>query len=171
MRRTGGFTLIELLIAVAIMLIIGAAATPILLSHIKSAKVASLNENILNVKAAFDSWFTAKQGDVTDDDADGDYLDDLLNAGWLSSDPSDTNYDFYIKKYTSGDDVAYYIEVDATVNGPDTTQYNTFLALDEKVDDGDKTTGRIQIDNGDTSNPARLYFKIYADPGLTTWHP
>ena len=171
-NRRGGFTLLELVVAVAIMLIIGAAATPLLLSHLKDAKAGNLNENLLNVKTAFNSYYTSEEGVLTDSDGDGDYLDEVINAGWLANDPSNARWTFEINEYQDGTNgVAYYVAFNATTAGNTTSQVQSLQTLDEKIDDSDgNTAGTLQWDVS-ASTAAKAYYKLFAEPGVTTWHP
>jgi len=169
----GGFTLIELVVAIGIMLILAAVATPFLLGHIKDAKVASLNEQVLNINAAFDSYYTKEGGILTDSDGDGNYLDDMIDAGWLSNDPSGKNgLNWTIERYEDASHkVAYYVKItNADASG---YSYITDLAstLDEAIDGTDDgSNGRFQYNNDTTNSNFTGYYLLHADPGMSTWH-
>jgi len=171
-RKQAGFTLIELIVAIGIMLVLAAVATPFLLAHIKDAKVASLNEQILNVKASFDSYFTKRGGILTDSDNDGDYLDEMINEGWLSGDPSKNDLTWTVKSYTDANGkTSYYIEI--TNGGDDGYAYIHPLAsdLDESIDGtDDSTNGRFQYNDDNTNKQFTGYYLLHADPGMNQWH-
>ena len=164
MRRKG-LTLLELVVAVTIALIIGGTVAPILLQHLKDAKVAATAENLTNLKVAFESFYTKNGGVISDANSDGNYIDDMYNDGWLSKLPQDANFDYFIKKYTSGDKVAYYIEIDAK-SGMEDAAKEILQRLDEKIDDGNATTGSFQYD--DTN--AKGFYLLYTELGNASWH-
>lgn len=173
MKRIGnkkGFTLLELIVAVAIMLIIGAAATPLLLSHVKDARVANVNEQFVNVKAAFDSYFMSNSGVLP---SSSNYITDMINDGWLSSAPTNPFFDFTVNKYTDTQSgkVAYYIKI-AKKTGADFTSADDLVKrLDSKIDDGDGDTGQFQYEYDNAQNPTTVtgYYLLYSE-GLSDWH-
>jgi len=175
-----GFTLIELVVAIGIMLILAAVATPFLLAHIKDAKVANVNEQVLNVKAGFDSYFTKNGGLIADSDADGNYLDEMITDGWMSSDPTGKNsLNWAVEKYTDGsNNSSFFIHI---VNAAAGDGGYTYLAdivsdLDEIIDGADDgSAGRLQYaasdtDTDGTDDTVDIYYLLHAAPGMTTWH-
>ena len=178
LRSQKGFTLIELIVAVGIMLILAAAATPFLLSHIKDAKVSSFNEELLNVKAAFDSYFTKNGGLISDSDGDGDFLDEMIDAGWISNDPSRHNLTWTVKSHTDSGKVAYYIHI---TNEADEGGYTYFGSINGDVDEaidgtGGEDDGRYQYADVDTDSDSdndtiRACYLLQADGGMSSWHP
>lgn len=157
-----GFTLLELVVAVGIMLIIGAAAAPLLLKHLKDAKVANLNEQLLNMKTAFNSYYVANEGVLTDHDADNDYLDEVVLDGWLSSEPTDKNFTFVIEK-TTDNPADYYIKM-TPQTGAEATALEILTDLDERLDGGDgNAAGSLQWDDP----LGNAYYKIMGD---AVWH-
>jgi prepilin-type N-terminal cleavage/methylation domain-containing protein len=149
MRKAQGFTLMELVVAVAIMLIIGAAVTPMLLSHIKDAKVASVNETLLNTKTAFDSYFASEEGSISDTTI----LDNVIAAGFLGQTPSIDGLaaEMDITSAEVGDYDVYSITCDVTADEY-TASESVFLALDEQIDDGDLADGIMSVDATDTTD-------------------
>jgi prepilin-type N-terminal cleavage/methylation domain-containing protein len=149
MRKAQGFTLMELVVAVAIMLIIGAAVTPMLLSHIKDAKVASVNETLLNTKTAFDSYFASEEGSISDTTI----LDNVIAAGFLGQTPSIDNIgDITIElddTTVSGYDI-YTIEADlGSVTYADVS--SVLEALDVQLDgEADGLDGSLLYSDGGT---------------------
>lgn len=151
-KNQKGFTLIELVVAVAIMLLLGAAVTPMLLSHLKDAKVAAVNETLINAKTAFDSYFVKNQGVLTDSDTDSDYLDEMVSENFLpvapsiagagaltvTLDSSNANYDEYA------------IEAGSVEDGV----CSILKTLDGQIDDDDLTTGNFKVTDADDATGA-----------------
>ena len=85
-RRTlngeGGFTLIELMIVMLIIGILASIAIPSYLASLKSAKEAVLKEDLHVIRDAIDSY-TMDKGKAPQS------LDDLVQAGYLKSIPTD----------------------------------------------------------------------------------
>jgi general secretion pathway protein G len=77
-----GFTLIELVIVMAIIAILASIAVPSYLSSVKSAKEAVLKEDLHVMRDAIDSY-TMDKGKAPQG------LDDLVQAGYLKSIPTD----------------------------------------------------------------------------------
>ena len=80
--REGGFTLIELIIVMAIIAILASIAVPSYLSSMKAAKEAVLKEDLHVMRNAIDSY-TMDKGKAPQS------LDDLVQAGYLKSIPTD----------------------------------------------------------------------------------
>jgi general secretion pathway protein G len=80
--REDGFTLIELVIVMAIIAILASIAVPSYLSSVKSAKEAVLKEDLHVMRDAIDSY-TMDKGKAPQG------LDDLVQAGYLKSIPTD----------------------------------------------------------------------------------
>jgi len=169
-KKRGGFTLLELVVAIAIVLLIGAAVSPILLAHLKDAKVASLNENLVNMKAAFESWYTKEAGVIKDANNDGNYLDDMVNAGWLNREPTDPNFQFAIKKYTdTNGKVAYYIDL-TPQTGAESTAYEIITKLDEKIDGGNGDADGVLQYTASNGTLTEAFYLLYKEAGMTAWH-
>lgn len=81
-RRQGGFTLIELIIVMAIIAILASIAVPSYLSSMKAAKEAVLKEDLHVMRNAIDSY-------TMDKEKAPQSLDDLVQAGYLKSIPTD----------------------------------------------------------------------------------
>ncbi|HEX5235474.1 MAG TPA: type II secretion system protein [Silvibacterium sp.] len=81
-RREDGFTLIELMIVMLIIGILASIAIPSYLASMKSAKEAVLKEDLHVMRDAIDSY-TMDKGKAPQS------LDDLVQAGYLKSIPSD----------------------------------------------------------------------------------
>ena len=147
-----GFTLLELVVAIGIMLIIGGVVTPMLLAHLKDAKTASFNEAILNVKTAFNSWYTAEQGNIADSDGDGDYMDDMVDAGWLSAIPETGQLTWKIVTHAGSSGTEYLINA----TGATAADFSdTMSDLDTKVDDGNVNDGILK------SNSSGFVYLLY----------
>lgn len=168
MKERKGFTLLELIVAVAIMLVIGAAATPLLLSHIKDARVANVNEQLVNLKAAFDSYFTSKAGVLP---SSSNYITEMVNDGWLATTPVNQFVNFAVKKYTDAGTgkVAYYTELAKKDNADYVAVKELLSRLDSKIDDGQKDAGQFQYDFNDQNSTITGFYLLYSE-GLTTWH-
>lgn len=80
--REDGFTLIELMIVMLIIGILASIAIPSYLASIKSAKEAVLKEDLHVMRDAIDSY-TMDKGKAPQS------LDDLVQAGYLKSIPTD----------------------------------------------------------------------------------
>jgi general secretion pathway protein G len=80
--REDGFTLIELIIVMAIIAILASIAIPSYMGSIKAAKEAVLKEDLHVIRNAIDSY-TMDKGKAPQS------LDDLVQAGYLKSIPSD----------------------------------------------------------------------------------
>ena len=163
-----GFTLLELVVAIAIVLLIGATVSPILLQHLKDAKVATVNENLTNIKAAFESWYTKEAGVIKDANGDGNYLDDLVNAGWLTKSPTDPNFDYEIIRADDGSGhYAYSIRIKAASDDVVSTASEILQALDEKVDDGNATGGGFEYSTGNSTANTYGCYLLYKDPNFS----
>jgi general secretion pathway protein G len=81
-EREGGFTLIELIIVMAIIAILASIATPMYISSVKAAKEAVLKEDLHVMRNAIDSY-------TMDKEKAPQSLDDLVQAGYLKSIPTD----------------------------------------------------------------------------------
>ena len=81
-NRSGGFTLIELIIVMAIIAILASIAVPSYLSSMRAAKEAVLKEDLHVMRNAIDSY-TMDKGKAPQS------LDDLVQAGYLKSIPTD----------------------------------------------------------------------------------
>ena len=143
-----GFTLIEIVVAIAVMLVIGAAATVLLLGHLNDAKTASVLDDTIKIKAALNSEIARAQGNLADTDGDGDYLDDMLDRGAIDRMPSsipDTTW--HLKAGTTGTQTVYFLEI-ACAEGS-TQCLEAAAALDESMDGGDAgSAGSVQWSMG-----------------------
>lgn len=81
-KRANGFTLIELIIVMAIIAILASLAVPSYLSSMKAAKEAVLKEDLHVMRHAIDSY-------TMDKEKAPQSLDDLVQAGYLKSIPTD----------------------------------------------------------------------------------
>jgi len=172
-KHKKGFTLIELIVAIAIVLLIGAAVTPMLLTHLKDAKVAATNENLIAIKTAFDSAYTKNAGVLVDEGSDGNYLDDIYNEGWLSKLPSDQVFSSYqVKRYSdANNNVSYYIQL--ANEGADSYDMAKYIVsqLDKKLDnDNGNAQGAIQWNDSNATSTVTAFYLLYAEPGMSTWH-
>lgn len=184
LRSQKGFTLIELIVAVGIMLILAAVATPILLGHVKDSKVSNINEQLLNVKSAFDSYFTKNNGLISDSDSDGDFLDEMINAGWISNNPSRHNLTWTVKSYTDSGKTAYFVHITNNPGGgadtADADGYNYITAINDDIDevvDGstDGSAGAYQFalkdaDSDGEDDTLNACFLLYQEDGMSAWH-
>ncbi|HEX4020954.1 MAG TPA: type II secretion system protein [Acidobacteriaceae bacterium] len=81
-KQAAGFTLIELMVVMLIMTILMAIAIPSYISAIKSAREAALREDLHTMRDAIEQYTEDKQ-------AAPQSLDDLVQAGYLKSLPTD----------------------------------------------------------------------------------
>lgn len=81
-KREDGFTLIELIIVMAIIAILASIAVPSYLSSMRAAKEAVLKEDLHIMRNAIDSY-------TMDKEKAPQSLDDLVQAGYLKSIPTD----------------------------------------------------------------------------------
>lgn len=81
-RREDGFTLIELMIVMLIIGILASIAIPSYLASVKTAKEAVLKEDLHVMRSAIDQY-TMDKGKAPQ------ALDDLVEAGYLKSIPTD----------------------------------------------------------------------------------
>lgn len=81
-KRQGGFTLIELIIVMAIIAILASIAVPSYLTSMRAAKEAVLKEDLHVMRNAIDSY-------TMDKEKAPQSLDDLVQAGYLKSIPTD----------------------------------------------------------------------------------
>ena len=175
-RNRKGFTLIELIVAIGIMLILAAVATPFLLAHIKNAKVGNLNEQILNVKSAFDSWYTAEGGLLPESGASSNHLDDMVTDGWLSNDPTGRNdLNWYVRRLEDNENSGAYIDV-IEVENAGTSGYG-YLSdivgqLDETVDGSDDDDAGIFQYCDNDNDTVKFRFMLRKDSGYDdAWQP
>ena len=177
-RRSKGFTLIELVVAIGIMLVLAAVATPFLLGHIKDAKISSMNEQFLNIESAFNSYYLKHNGILVDSDNDSDYLDEMINDGWLSSSPSGKNdLTWLVKKFEDAatGKIAYYIRVESTTQ--DSYDYLdsiwcNLISVVEGVSGCPDAHGRLQLNEDVTVTPnlAQFNYLLKKEPGMgDTW--
>ena len=163
-----GFTLLELVVAIAIMLIIGAAVSPILLQHLKDAKVASVMENVLNIKSAFESWYTKEAGAVScGTDTVNDCTPEILAKGWLNKDPGDSIFDYRVQDVTEGisrKKHAYSIILEADDSEQLRTALEIVRALDEKIDD-EEDPGEGAFRWRSVSGKVMGCYILYKEPG------
>lgn len=82
LRKADGFTLIELIIVMAIIAILASIAIPNFVSSIRNAKEAVLKEDLHVMRNAIDSY-------TMDKNKAPQSLDDLVQAGYLKSIPTD----------------------------------------------------------------------------------
>ena len=159
-----GFTLIELIVAVGIMLILAAVATPFLLSHIKNAKVGNINEQILNIKGAFDSYYTDKGGLALDENGDGDILDDMVSNGWISEVQERNGMKWSVVAVTDNGKTAHAIKVEFG----DVDFYNDVITkLDESADGGTGATdGILRYCSGTSLSKGGMLYLLRADAGF-----
>ena len=143
-KNKNGFTLLELIVGIVIFIMLATIAGAFLLKKIDKARVANINENILNIRTAVFSY-VSKNGDLKDLNNDNNYLDELIDAGYIEGNinrPSCSQW--YIRKVTDENGKsAFVIEVDYT-NCP-AKVINYFKTLDQNTDDGQITTGVIRI--------------------------
>mgnify|MGYP000228476807 CR=1 FL=1 len=160
-----GFTLIELIVAVGIMLILAAVATPFLLSHIKNAKVGNINEQILNIKGAFDSYYTDKGGLALDGNNDGDILDDMVSSGWISEVQERNGMKWSVVAVTdTNGKTAHVVKVEFT----DVNFYNDVITkLDESADGATgPTDGILRYCSGTSFSVGGMLYLLRADAGF-----
>lgn len=82
LKQESGFTLIELVIVMAIIAILASIAIPNFVSSIRNAKEAVLKEDLHVMRDAIDSY-------TMDKEKAPQSLDDLVQAGYLKSIPTD----------------------------------------------------------------------------------
>ena len=92
-----GFTLIELIIVMAIIAILASLAVPSYLSSMKAAKEAVLKQDLHVMRNAIDSY-------TMDKEKAPQSLDDLVQAGYLKSIPTDPMTNSNDSWVTSTDD-------------------------------------------------------------------
>ena len=78
----GGFTLVELMIVMAIIGILVSIAVPIYVRVVRTAKEATLREDLHTMRTAIDSY-------TVDKEKAPQGLDDLVQAGYLKAIPND----------------------------------------------------------------------------------
>ena len=96
-REAAGFTLIELIIVMAIIAILASLAVPSYLSSMKAAKEAVLKQDLHVMRNAIDSY-------TMDKEKAPQSLDDLVQAGYLKSIPTDPMTNSNDSWVTSTDD-------------------------------------------------------------------
>lgn len=96
-RRAGGFTLIELIIVMAIIAILASLAVPSYLASMKAAKETVLKQDLHVMRNAIDSY-------TMDKEKAPQSLDDLVQAGYLKSIPTDPMTNTNDSWVTSTDD-------------------------------------------------------------------
>lgn len=96
-RGAGGFTLIELIIVMAIIAILASLAVPSYLASMKAAKEAVLKQDLHVMRNAIDSY-------TMDKEKAPQSLDDLVQAGYLKSIPTDPMTNSNDSWVTSTDD-------------------------------------------------------------------
>ena len=106
--REGGFTLIELIIVMAIIAILASIAVPSYLSSMRAAKEAVLKEDLHVMRNAIDSY-------TMDKEKAPQSLDDLVQAGYLKSIPTDPMTHSSDTWVTNTDDT--YEDVDESQSG------------------------------------------------------
>lgn len=160
-----GFTLLELVVAVGIMLIIAAAATPFLLSHIRDSKIAAVNENLINLKTAFDSYFTKEGGSITA----SNILQDMVSKGWISPIPEKNGMSWSVEATTGASGNAYYVFING--NAEALKYFGDLVGdLDKSVDGTDGAdAGRLLYKKVTTQGQEDLdiCYLLYKDPGFT----
>ena len=143
-NRNKGFTLLELIVSIVVFLVVATIASAFLLHKIRSARVASISENIANIRTAIYSY-TAKYGALQDTDGDGDYLDEIINKGLIDEHvnvPECSQWKL-VKVTDQSSKEAFVIQVDYS-NCPSSVAA-IFQELDNKVDDGDPQKGNVRF--------------------------
>ena len=175
-----GFTLMGQIVAIGLAVLGMGIVAPMLLSHFADGKTAALGETLNNSQVAFQSFYVDSEGLLTDTDADGDYFDDLVTAGFMSRVPQDTSVAYTIQVDTDMDDdatdngIAYYVR-GVYANTAVTTLEARLNDLDEKIDnDNGPDAGILQWNEGTQgTTDGEFYFLLYseeADVADAAWH-
>jgi type II secretory pathway pseudopilin PulG len=146
-KKLVGFTIMELVVAIAVMLILGAVVTPMLLSYLNKSRLAALQEDVLNMSLAIRSACLQENGEIIDSGDDDDYLDDLYDRGYLTSDSINSVDDatwairrIVVNEGTDSEKINYYAEVSCA----DTDCWDLFNALDDRIEQDGASAGTIQ---------------------------
>ena len=107
-KRDGGFTLIELIVVMSIIAILALVAVPVFTSDIRAAKEAALKEDLHVMRTAIQSY-------TADKNKAPQSLDDLVQAGYLASIPTDPMTNSKDTWQTSTDDS--FSDLDQTQSG------------------------------------------------------
>jgi len=141
--REKGVTLLSLVIAIFILILIIGVAVAILHHYIHRGKVGAVARDVTSIRTAVNSAMV--KGDLRDDNENGDYLDDLIQKGYLSKAPSVIPGARYLLLQAYTDDTSgvtvYYLKIECS----DEECEKVFRDLDKEVDQGDgPTAGSIQ---------------------------
>ncbi|AJF08110.1 prepilin-type N-terminal cleavage/methylation domain-containing protein [Geoalkalibacter subterraneus] len=164
-----GFTLIEMVIAAVLVLMAGAVVTPMLLGYVDDQKVASLNETLINTRAAFEAFYTDNLG-VLAEPVDGDYFPDLVDAGFMSRVPQTegVEYEINLDDSTTNSGTAFFVK--GTFAPNDAQVIDRLTRLDERIDgDSGESAGILQWD-ATTGYFAYLLYGTGVDLNTSAWH-
>ena len=143
-KGSAGFTLIELLVVVAIIGIITSIAVRQLREHFENALVTAVAADLKTFESGFLSYNTDHGVFPPDSHLDGDYhlppgagMEDYLPVQrWANRTPLGGNYN-----WEGPDNYAY---AGISVFSP-VASSSLFALLDEKLDDGDLSQGRLRL--------------------------
>lgn len=166
MRLQKGFTLIELVVGIALMLLIGSTVTPMLLSHVGDAKIATFSDTLFNVDTAFKSYYS-EQMIEGGPPSGSNILDEIVSKNFLSKMPTIKNFvDLKIVREKGSSDPATIDEgafayIFCGKSSP-SEKHSAFLSvqnLDEQMGNKDQNSGYLQWD--DSVNLEELEFFGY----------
>ncbi|AJF08111.1 prepilin-type N-terminal cleavage/methylation domain-containing protein [Geoalkalibacter subterraneus] len=137
-----GFTLVEIVVAIALVLLAAAIVVPMLFKHIDREKVASVNAEVLSLRAAVKAAIL-RDGGLKDNNGDGNFLDDLVDTDYLDRAPKSLPGATWLLKqttHTSGRKV-FYLDIEC----PDAECVKVAQELDLMVDEeSGESSGNIQ---------------------------
>lgn len=178
-KQEGGFTLIELVVAIAIMLVIAAGVTPMLLSHLDDANTASMSETLLNVNTAFNSYYTEQKMAGATPTGNDILSSGIVTEGFMSKVPEMGNFTTIdIMRYeqsgagaTLADgDIAYAL---CGVPSNATAAFADIEALAEQIGSDDQDTGVLQWADATAGELDYFVFYLYGegvDVGSENFH-
>lgn len=141
-RSKRGFTLVEIMVVVTIIALIASIAIPAFKQSRQNSLASKTASDFRGFAAAFEV-FSMREGYWPDDGLPGGVpngMEGALNEGaWFASTAIGGNwdYDYNVFGFTVGVSIDGYTESD-----------DTLLAIDRLIDDGDLSSGRLRITNG-----------------------
>ena len=156
-----GFSPVEAVVSLGILVFLSSIAAPIVLTGVRQSKVETLYENLINTKAAFETYYNKSNGAPLDTSKNLSYLDELIKLNYLSHWPrlSGISAAPILRWELSTGEVFFDIQATTHEGGE---LRKTIEMLDQIIDDSSLSSGAIQCTAEDgRAGSARISFGIF----------
>lgn len=154
LKRKDGFSLIELAVVVLIIAILAALAIPAFRHILKESRFSTLATDLRTHGDAFTTYALDSGDYPPSHETIGAYVPELnsgeraLSPKWLEASPVGGRYTWIYTTEADPNERSAYIQITPTAEFPFAVSLADMADLDEKIDDGNTSTGYLQVAGG-----------------------